>query len=236
MAGSSPHSRGTHISYFHFCTSSRIIPAFAGNTSPAPAVRPASWDHPRIRGEHSPSLRIPPRSLGSSPHSRGTHDWSDCRNFLLGIIPAFAGNTPKNTKELKKLEDHPRIRGEHNEQDEKEKWRLGSSPHSRGTLQDLARMPERMRIIPAFAGNTSRNRAEAAMIEDHPRIRGEHHFLQNILECDTGSSPHSRGTLQCQKITRSAHRIIPAFAGNTKVKISSQYTTGDHPRIRGEHI
>ena len=92
----------------------------------------------------------------------------------------------------------------------------GSSPHTRGTRVDHAR--------------------GAAIVGDHPRIRGEH-------EAMTGEEARASG-------------IIPAYAGNTTVLInrlleaegSSPHTrgtprckgpdrraTGDHPRIRGEH-
>ena len=49
--GSSPHTRGAQSSLLH--------------------VAPASWDHPRIRGEHEKGSRDDTLFKGSSPHTRG---------------------------------------------------------------------------------------------------------------------------------------------------------------------
>ena len=55
VAGSSPHTRGapsaTHIN----SQSLRIIPAYAGSTKTWDDDVSTSWDHPRIRGEHTVS-------------------------------------------------------------------------------------------------------------------------------------------------------------------------------------
>ena len=51
--GSSPHTRGAHPPTVRRCLHWRIIPAYAGSTAPRRPGRRPSWDHPRIRGEHS---------------------------------------------------------------------------------------------------------------------------------------------------------------------------------------
>ena len=51
----------------------------------------------------------------------------------------------------------------------------------------------------------------------------------------TGSSPRMRGTL-CKIGVRFLHRgIIPAYAGNTSLPTAPWPSTGDHPRVCGEH-
>ena len=50
--GSSPHTRGAQHVQQSPHRRQRIIPAYAGSTSPAAARRWPSADHPRIRGEH----------------------------------------------------------------------------------------------------------------------------------------------------------------------------------------
>ena len=69
--GSSPHTRGAPIfddSDFHF---SRIIPAYAGSTTPSWNVTGKPADHPRIRGEHDETRQLIADGVGSSPHTRG---------------------------------------------------------------------------------------------------------------------------------------------------------------------
>ena len=51
--------------------------------------------------------------MGSSPHSRGTLDFSNMGNNDYGIIPALAGNTRWKAEYITLKKDHPRTRGEH---------------------------------------------------------------------------------------------------------------------------
>ena len=154
---------------------------------------------------------------GSSPHTRGApRRWISC---------------------TKRLQDHPRIRGEHTRPRDGnlcasriipayagstrvyavgDMAKEGSSPHTRGA--------------PGIAYPQTRRQ------EDHPRIRGEHKTSACASHC--------------------AKRIIPAYAGSTEpfsfpriqCQGSSPHTRGarprpvpdgvlheDHPRIRGEH-
>ena len=217
-----------------------------------------TWNHPRIRGDTGLAHDAMRATSGSSPHTRGTpsqgrpaasaardhprirgeHRYPHMMPALVGgIIPAYAGNTSR--------ESCDRAR------------RLGSSPHTRGTLP------------PTFPQPLYRR--------DHPRIRGEH-VHQTVLDAVhdgiipayagntsmvaialvmvLGSSPHTRGTRLFLAASMSLKGIIPAYTGNTgrvgEVRLhrtgSSPHTRGtqaaksrgtpttrDHPRIRGEH-
>ena len=112
----------------------------------------------------------------------------------------------------------------------------GSSPHTRGTLSVSMRSPVVLRIIPAYAGNTSRPARVLAGPADHPRIRGEHPFTRRTPDPVIGSSPHTRGTRRPLLRARRVQRIIPAYAGNTSSPRTPAFTIQDHPRIRGEHV
>ena len=50
-----------------------------------------------------------------------------------------------------------------------------------------------------------------------------------------GSSPLSRGIHDNSLVTNITARIIPALAGNTRIKNGKLNLTGDHPRSRGEY-
>ena len=112
---------------------------------------------------------------------------------------------------------------------------MGSSPHSRGTPAKSVLLNILVRIIPAFAGNTSVSRHLERAARDHPRIRGEHYKNWLYSSVKLGSSPHSRGTPHKRAIRISHVRIIPAFAGNTCNGVVCDAGNWDHPRIRGEH-
>ena len=70
---------------------------------------------------------------------------------------------------------------------------------------------------------------------DHPRIRGEHHFLSLPGSFSPGSSPHTRGALHRGLLLTHSTRIIPAYAGSTHDDVGQVQLGRDHPRIRGEH-
>ena len=51
-----------------------------------------------------------------------------------------------------------------------------------------------------------------------------------------GSPPPTRGTLHQIMACMGDLRITPAYAGNTSKKVLNVQVTGDHPRLRGEHV
>ena len=91
-------------------------------------------------------------------------------------------------------------------------------------------------IIPAYAGSTSFPHVGPDQDEDHPRIRGEHRPGDVKPYGLLGSSPHTRGALLHARVDASDHRIIPAYAGSTRVETGGGTRMSDHPRIRGEHV
>ena len=70
-------------------------------------------------------------------------------------------------------------------------------------------------IIPAYAGNTDEERADADEHGDHPRVCGEHVLRQERFLAMAGSSPRMRGTQLHSLHSRRRIGIIPAYAGNT---------------------
>ena len=91
------------------------------------------------------------------------------------------------------------------------------------------------RIIPAYAGSTPTKPRPSACHRDHPRIRGEHLRPGGGVMWIPGSSPHTRGAPSRRRWRGSSVRIIPAYAGSTRVWRIGCLRYWDHPRIRGEH-
>ena len=154
----------------------------------------------------------------------------------LGIIPAYAGSTRHSSCHHGPAWDHPRIRGEHAGARAYTPSRPGSSPHTRGALQDPTEPSQENRIIPAYAGSTpsfgrglSRTpwiipayagstlltRGGFGRLADHPRIRGEHSWRLTDAMIEGGSSPHTRGALPTVGFFLRVAGIIPAYAGST---------------------
>ena len=91
--GSSPRVRGTRYALRAARLGQGIIPACAGNTRGGPSSGEAGRDHPRVCGEHWPSITSSAICSGSSPRVRGTRVEEGCVDRRPGIIPACAGNT-----------------------------------------------------------------------------------------------------------------------------------------------
>ena len=95
---------------------------------------------------------------GSSPHTRGARTCMADTPEEDGIIPAYAGSTGTLRLLYIQSRDHPRIRGEHVFREVRLRLQSGSSPHTRGALQDPTEPSQENRIIPAYAGSTRRCR------------------------------------------------------------------------------
>ena len=154
----------------------------------------------------------------------------------MGIIPAYAGNTPWLLPVSGLARDHPRVCGEHSSSP----WMLseatGSSPRMRGTLHPPSGRQQPAGIIPAYAGNTSNTRLRVRTPRDHPRVCGEHDFDSSKFGGDLGSSPRMRGTHELFDGFGQAAGIIPAYAGNTSLLTRFSSMSQDHPRVCGEHF
>ena len=196
-------------------TAGGIIPAYAGSTGSISSAGRSLADHPRIRGEHFVAVDDVEERMGSSPHTRGAPKYSRECDMDGRIIPAYAGSTLSQARQLKSKKDHPRIRGEHPRSCSTVAVSLGSSPHTRGARPAHRRRRRPPRIIPAYAGSTNQRHDPKGDFTDHPRIRGEH--------------VHS-GPDRFQVVG-----IIPAYAGSTFFRMYLLSDSSDHPRIRGEH-
>ena len=185
---------------------------------------------------------------------RGTPIGNCCDPNVGRIIPAHAGNSPRQGRTPYPSPDHPRACGELGVDAARLTRPDGSSPRMRGTHRASGPRCAWRRIIPAHAGNSSSRRLLSAECADHPRACGE---LVSWLPVDgslggssracgelfsvalkpgsiPGSSPRMRGTLVCVSRDRSRSRIIPAHAGNSRAALFPAATALDHPRACGE--
>ena len=167
---------------------------------------------------------------------RGTHRPRCSIRSLSGIIPAYAGNTNAHVVISLLAGDHPRVCGEHQCPRGHISTSWGSSPRMRGTPSGIQTLGTTVRIIPAYAGNTSIEHRKRRWNWDHPRVCGEH--LSNWLRTNasSGSSPRMRGTRCVQLRPCRQPGIIPAYAGNTSIEHRKRRWNWDHPRVCGEHM
>ena len=172
-SGSPPHARGRPRNGKRRRLGGRITPACAGKTGRAQGVGHGDRDHPRMRGEDSPTKKLSSTPKGSPPHARGRpRRYSDGLKAER-ITPACAGKTAKIFRRLKSRKDHPRMRGEDAERRLLLECQRGSPPHARGRHLPRGCQVRRVWITPACAGKTSDWKSATDMAKDHPRMRGE---------------------------------------------------------------
>ena len=152
---------------------------------------------------------------GSSPRMRGARAAPLPSQLGRGIIPAYAGSTPRLAL----------VPG----------GGVGSSPRMRGALTFYAVWKRRYRIIPAYAGSTLSTERAIVRPWDHPRVCGEHSRLFNPMQSLQGSSPRMRGAPPYLHLWGRPYRIIPAYAGSTTAPERPSWRCRDHPRVCGEH-
>ncbi len=173
--GSPPRTRGAHRRRARCGLDGGITPAYAGSTciprtSPAwtrdhprvrgehdrrPGVGGRVEDHPRVRGEHIRRRSGESGSKGSPPRTRGAHRRGHLVLADRGITPAYAGSTSPVSVFTTAPQDHPRVRGEHFDQQDLISVTSGSPPRTRGALDLFLGHAAGSRITPAYAGSTA---------------------------------------------------------------------------------
>ena len=171
---------------------------------------------------------------GSSPHTRGTLGGKLDALRHVRFIPAYAGNACGGARTPSALAVHPRIRGERLAKSPRNSHTAGSSPHTRGTQDDLHRVYFNDRFIPAYAGNAEGAAHGTSGTAVHPRIRGERGSILIHVHPSCGSSPHTRGTHDQHRGRNHRRRFIPACAGNACCGCKQDSVNAVHPRMRGE--
>ena len=233
VTGSSPRMRGKRQRLPQPRCQRRIIPAHAGQTRALGSSPSFRADHPRACGANKRWARGVPSLRGSSPRMRGKPDLIGAGGPRGRIIPAHAGQTPTAVRFPLFPPDHPRACGA-NPIFSACRWtHFGSSPRMRGKPRAMNANADRVRIIPAHAGQTlPRNYAESTPT-DHPRACGANVRLPVKDRYDAGSSPRMRGKRIIVNYIMRYMRIIPAHAGQTEPQYQQYRRPTDHPRACG---
>ena len=172
---------------------------------------------------------------GSSPLTRGKRAAHLVPCDKDGLIPAHAGKTASMAANATFTRAHPRSRGENEAAQVLAKAAAGSSPLTRGKHARRPRRVDRRRLIPAHAGKTASRPFHHCRAPAHPRSRGEN-FMQDVWDdCESGSSPLTRGKQMCIRAFFAGFGLIPAHAGKTRFALSGAMIKEAHPRSRGEN-
>ena len=191
-----PRSRGENmVSVLSVCRLGGSSPLTRGKLTlddPAHIMRVA---HPRSRGENAQGSDPVRGASGSSPLTRGKRIGVSGFMVSVRLIPAHAGKTTASSQTVVNSAAHPRSRGENQGWVWRDVHASGSSPLTRGKLDDDVRRGEEARLIPAHAGKTVTRCHARCHARAHPRSRGENLAAAWRARWRAGSSPLTRGKL-----------------------------------------
>ena len=153
--GSSPLARGKEAMKKKDAAELGIIPACAGKSASVIRSVSRTTDHPRLRGEKVYGNARVYGNAGSSPLARGKDDRILIRDQRCRIIPACAGKSTITGRKSRRFRDHPRLRGEKEDDHAYIIRSVGSSPLARGKVSLLIAPSHPQRIIPACAGKSA---------------------------------------------------------------------------------
>ena len=191
--------------------------------------------HPRSRGENVDGREDDLPAEGSSPLTRGKHGLLVHAGHVRGLIPAHAGKTIFCALFFGRIRAHPRSRGENSAHIRRLRRRRGSSPLTRGKLDELGVIAAHAGLIPAHAGKTTQDAYTALCKRAHPRSRGENRTRGIEVPGFQGSSPLTRGKLGPAHVGVGSKGLIPAHAGKTHEVSHPTWDPWAHPRSRGEN-
>ena len=181
-------------------------------------------------------MRKRSKGAGSSPLTRGKRSVTVPVNITARLIPAHAGKTYCQDCRALILPAHPRSRGENPSSFRTESFSPGSSPLTRGKPCFRRSGRQRGRLIPAHAGKTRTQGLRSDDNEAHPRSRGENKLGRVSVSVQSGSSPLTRGKLECPGLIDHDKGLIPAHAGKTRCPFRARKRRAAHPRSRGENL
>ena len=109
----------------------------------------------------------------------------------------------------------------------------GLSPRGRGKHLINIREGNRLRSIPAWAGETTKKMAREMLAAVYPRVGGGNAALAVDSWRDLGLSPRGRGKPSGQSCNRAGGRSIPAWAGETNPRDRAAGRAEVYPRVGG---
>ena len=192
--------------------------------------------HPRSRGENFGSDRGNKTHVGSSPLTRGKLLTLILLTERKGLIPAHAGKTRPKPLTRTSSPAHPRSRGENRVLRGVVLSVGGSSPLTRGKLEETGADLAQAGLIPAHAGKTRMRFWRSGARPAHPRSRGENSGMVVVPMVTSGSSPLTRGKPRLARRGVVRRGLIPAHAGKTRRICGTATPKWAHPRSRGENL
>ena len=213
QGGLSPRARGNLRSATPIATSTRSIPACAGEPRHRCRNRQEAKVYPRVRGGTQSKRLKHPFPQGLSPRARGNHGITSAHILTPRSIPACAGEPIKGQTHIYDIKVYPRVRGGTWITSGCTRDDPGLSPRARGNLACPIPISRNQRSIPACAGEPPRRPARRRSRRVYPRVRGGTRVIAAATLTAQGLSPRARGNRRAKCPVCQNVRSIPACAG-----------------------
>ena len=153
------------------------------------------------------------------------------------FIPAYAGKSVSLTTVLPFLTAHPRLRGEITGAPLASSNTDGSSPLTRGNLDEGVKSAQFIRFIPAYAEKSIPVCFPIFPPAVYPRLRGEIHRNQRRLSSSIRFIPAYAGKSEFPRFTGLLNRVHPRLRGEIKTRPSFLFCSdGSSPLTRGNPL
>ena len=231
--GLSPRGRGKRERPQWFNPFLRSIPAWAGETQPGKEIVAELGVYPRVGGGNRGRSSGCIAAFGLSPRGRGKPP-----EVRLGLergrsIPAWAGETDARVSGPAPGRVYPRVGGG-NAAGGRRAWSTGGlSPRGRGKPTGLSIASVCRRSIPAWAGETPSPGRRTPGNRVYPRVGGGNVVGSGLKDPRNGLSPRGRGKRLALLQYPTLRWSIPAWAGETVVRICSSRALRVYPRVGG---
>ena len=170
---------------------------------------------------------------GLSPRGRGKHSPPRNRCMAQGSIPAWAGETLPQTATGASSRVYPRVGGGNRTRLPSSDARQGLSPRGRGKPDHICGCIRSTRSIPAWAGETICVSVAGSCYKVYPRVGGGNYRMYDRRASLAGLSPRGRGKRREYRKWRRNAGSIPAWAGETRRRLTSARSRRVYPRVGG---
>ena len=151
--------------------------------------------------------------MGLSPHIRGNVQKLFSILTSIGSIPAHTGERWGSNRDSDEKRVYPRTYGGTEINSGIPRIHTGLSPHIRGNAP-CGRMPTRRKgSIPAHTGERAISKPPNRMSWVYPRTYGGTRWMNRVLRCEMGLSPHIRGNVESLDPPLLYYGSIPAHTG-----------------------
>ncbi len=209
MRGSRWHSR-------HLNSTSRSIPACAGEPRLPAGVDSRDRVYPRVCGGATPFSGFLPAHLGLSPRVRGSRRAVGAGVAGLGSIPACAGEPAPSSPRRRMASVYPRVCGGARPPRRRAAADRGLSPRVRGSRAMAGRQIGPTGSIPACAGEPGTIGRRLAFQSVYPRVCGGAACPPLRVAQLLGLSPRVRGSHGVAARAGLRGGSIPACAGEPR--------------------